>query len=270
MEPGTTLHHYRILSRLGAGGMAEVFLAEDARLERKVALKVLLPEVATDTDRLARFVQEARLASALNHPNAAHIYEIGEKDGAHFLAMEYVEGETLEARLGVAKTGAAAGGDPMPLAEILTIATQVTDALDAAHKRSIVHRDIKPANLMIDTRGNVKVLDFGLAKYVAEKPEAAVTSSQVATQFLTSGNVVLGTVSYMSPEQALGRTVDQRTDLFSLGVVMYRMASGRLPFAGGNASENASPNSEIPAAGGAGSTQLRASGRIRAGGEEVP
>ena len=235
MEPGTTLHHYRILSRLGAGGMAEVFLAEDARLERKVALKVLLPEVATDTERLARFVQEARLASALSHPNAAHIYEIGEKNGAHFLAMEYVEGETLEARLGGERPGA--GSEPLPVSQILTIATQVTDALDAAHKRGIVHRDIKPANLMIDTRGNVKVLDFGLAKYVAEKPEAAVTSSQVATQFLTSGNVVLGTVSYMSPEQALGRTVDQRTDLFSLGVVMYRMATGRLPFAGGNASE---------------------------------
>src|SRR5579863_770956 len=150
-----TLAHYRILSLLGKGGMGEVFLAEDTRLYRKVALKVLLPDVAQDLDKLARFVQEARAASALNHPNAAHIYEIGEADGRHFLAMEYIEGETLEKRL---------AGDALPFAEIVAIASQVADALDAAHARGIVHRDIKPANLMLAARNHVKVLDFGLAK----------------------------------------------------------------------------------------------------------
>jgi two-component system LytT family response regulator len=226
METGETLAHYRIVSRLGAGGMGEVFLAEDTRLHRKVALKVLLPEVARDAERLARFVQEARAASALSHPNAAHIYEIGDANGLHYLAMEYIEGETLESRL---------SGDPLPFAEIISIGTQVADALDAAHARGIVHRDIKPANLMIGARGHVKVLDFGLAKILP--PPSAVTRSEIATQFLTSGGVVLGTVAYMSPEQALGRDVDHRTDLFSLGVVLYRMSTGKLPFVGSTASE---------------------------------
>ncbi len=223
-----TLAHYRILSLLGKGGMGEVFLAEDTRLHRKVALKVLLPEVAEDADKLARFVLEARAASALSHPNAAHIYEIGEADGRHFLAMEYIEGQTLEARL---------TGQPLPLAEMLSIGAQVADALDAAHGRGIVHRDIKPANLMIDPRGHVKVLDFGLAKILPVAGTEIPSSSQLATQFLTSGGVVLGTVSYMSPEQALGRDIDHRTDLFSLGVVLYQMASGKLPFTGSSAQE---------------------------------
>jgi two-component system LytT family response regulator len=228
MESGSSLAHYRIVSLLGKGGMGEVFLAEDTRLHRKVALKVLLPEVAEDTEKLARFVQEARAASALSHPNAAHIYEIGEANGRHFLAMEYIEGATLETRL---------SGDPLPFAQIITIASQVADALDAAHARGIVHRDIKPANLMIDARGHVKVLDFGLAKILPVAGTEIPSSSQLATQFLTSGGVVLGTVSYMSPEQALGRDVDHRTDLFSLGVVLYQMASGKLPFTGASAQE---------------------------------
>jgi len=228
-----TLAHYRILSLLGKGGMGEVFLAEDTRLHRKVALKVLLPEVAGDTEKLARFVQEARAASALSHPNAAHIYEIGEADGRHFLAMEYIEGQTLETKLAVDKTA----GEPLPMADLVAIAAQVADALDAAHARGIVHRDIKPANLMIDPRGHVKVLDFGLAKILPVSGTEIPSSSQLATQFLTSGGVVLGTVSYMSPEQALGRDVDHRTDLFSLGVVLYQMASGKLPFAGSSAQE---------------------------------
>jgi two-component system LytT family response regulator len=223
-----TLAHYRILSLLGKGGMGEVFLAEDTRLHRKVALKVLLPEVAEDTEKLARFVQEARAASALSHPNAAHIYEIGEANGRHFLAMEYIEGQTLETKL---------SAEPLPMADIIAIAAQVADALDAAHARGIVHRDIKPANLMIDPRGHVKVLDFGLAKILPVSGTEIPSSSQLATQFLTSGGVVLGTVSYMSPEQALGRDVDHRTDLFSLGVVLYQMASGKLPFAGSSAQE---------------------------------
>ncbi len=223
-----TLAHYRIISLLGKGGMGEVFLAEDTRLFRKVALKVLLPEVAEDKEKLARFEQEARAASALSHPNAAHIYEIGEANGRHFLAMEYIEGETLEKRL---------AGDPLPFAEILSIAAQVADALEAAHARGIVHRDIKPANLMIGARNHVKVLDFGLAKILPVAGTEIPGSSLLATQFLTSGGVVLGTVSYMSPEQALGRDVDHRTDLFSLGIVMYQMASGKLPFAGTSAQE---------------------------------
>jgi two-component system LytT family response regulator len=226
LQPGAALAHYHVLSLLGAGGMGEVFLAEDTRLRRKVALKVLLPEVASDSERLARFLQEARLASALSHPNAAHIYEIGDAGGSHFLAMEYIDGETLESRL---------TGDPLPMAEILSIGAQVADALEAAHGRSIVHRDIKPANLMVGGRGHVTVLDFGLAKFVPEG--SAKTSSEIATQFMTSGGVVLGTVSYMSPEQALGRDVDHRTDLFSLGVVLYRMATGRLPFTGASTQE---------------------------------
>jgi two-component system LytT family response regulator len=223
-----TLAHYRIISLLGKGGMGEVFLAEDTRLHRKVALKILLPEVAEDTEKLARFVQEARAASALSHPNAAHIYEIGEANGRHFLAMEYIEGQTLETKL---------SAEPLPVADIVAIAAQVADALDAAHSRGIVHRDIKPANLMIDPRGHVKVLDFGLAKILPVSGTEIPSSSQLATQFLTSGGVVLGTVSYMSPEQALGRDVDHRTDLFSLGVVLYQMASGKLPFAGSSAQE---------------------------------
>jgi two-component system LytT family response regulator len=223
-----TLAHYRILSLLGKGGMGEVFLAEDTRLNRKVALKVLLPEVAEDTDKLARFVLEARAASALSHPNAAHIYDIGEANGRHFLAMEYIEGQTLETRL---------SGEPLPMAQIIAIAAQVADALEAAHTRRIVHRDIKPANLMIDPQGHVKVLDFGLAKILPLAGTEIPASSQLATQFLTSGGVVLGTVSYMSPEQALGRDIDHRTDLFSLGVVLYQMASGKLPFTGASAQE---------------------------------
>ncbi len=224
----TTLGQYRILSKLGEGGMGEVFLAEDSRLRRKVALKVLLPEVAQDPDRLARFLLEARAASALSHPNAAHIYEVGESNGSHYLAMEYIEGETLESRL---------SGEPLPLAEIISIGSQVAEALEAAHARGIVHRDIKPANLMIGARGHVTVLDFGLAKFLPESADVTSASSQIATQFMTSGGVVMGTVAYMSPEQALGRAVDPRTDLFSLGVVIYRMATGRLPFAGGTPQE---------------------------------
>ncbi len=234
---GEMLNHYRVMKRLGAGGMGEVFLAEDTKLHRNVALKVLLPGVAEDPDRMARFVQEARLASALSHPNAAHIYEIGEAEGQHYLAMEYIEGETLEARL----TRPELENKPLPVADIVSIGAQVADALDAAHAKGVIHRDIKPANLMIGMRGHVTVLDFGLAKLMpADQPAGSnqtKTSSQIATQFLTSGGVVLGTVSYMSPEQALGREVDYRTDIFSLGVVLYRMATGRLPFDGATAQE---------------------------------
>ncbi len=217
--------------------MGEVFLAEDTKLHRKVALKVLLPEVAEDPERMARFVQEARLASALSHPNAAHIYEIGEADGQHYPGDGVHRGRDA----GVAADASGTGDKPLPMAEIVSIGAQVADALDAAHAKGVIHRDIKPANLMIGMRGHVTVLDFGLAKMMpADQPAGSnqtKTSSQIATQFLTSGGVVLGTVSYMSPEQALGREVDHRTDIFSLGVVLYRMATGRLPFDGATAQE---------------------------------
>ncbi|MGC9947985.1 MAG: protein kinase [Bryobacteraceae bacterium] len=226
LAAGAVLAHYRIVSRLGEGGMGQVYLAQDMNLERPVALKILPPEVARDADRMRRFVQEAKTASALSHPNVARVFEIGEADGVSFLAMEYIEGETLDAHI---------AGAPLPLAEAIGIAIQVADALDAAHAKGIVHRDIKPANIMIAPRGHVSVLDFGLAKMKA--PGGVSGASRAATQFLTDPGMVMGTVHYMSPEQALGREADGRSDLFSLGVVLYEMATGRLPYAGANATE---------------------------------
>ena len=222
----TTIAHYRILSRIGAGGMGEVYLAQDTSLDRTVALKILPAEVAANPERMRRFVQEAKAASALSHPNVAHIYEIGEADGTNFIAMEYVEGQTLDVRL---KRRA------LDSAEIVDIATQVADALDEAHCKRITHRDIKSSNVMITARGQAKVLDFGLAKVGAHKPQP--TESDMATVRKTDPGVVMGTVQYMSPEQALGREVDHRTDIFSLGVMMYEMATGRLPFSGASESE---------------------------------
>jgi two-component system LytT family response regulator len=222
VAPGTTIGHYRVVSRLGQGGMGAVYLADDTHLGRRVALKVLTPEVAADPERMQRFVQEAKLASALTHPNVAYIHEIGQDGDLWFLAMEYVDGSPLSARI---QEGA------LKVPEILQIGIQVADALDDAHSKGIVHRDIKPANLMLTPRGHVKVLDFGLAKL-----EKALKSSP-DTQLLTSAGLVLGTVEYMSPEQALGREVDHRTDIFSLGIVLYEMSTGRLPFAGANSSE---------------------------------
>jgi len=222
LAPGSMVAHYRVTSPLGQGGMGAVYLADDTRLGRKVALKVLPPEVASDPDRMHRFVQEAKLASCLTHPNVAYIHEIGQDGGLWFLAMEYVEGEPLTNRI---REG------PLKIAEILQIGMQVADALDDAHSKGIVHRDIKPANLMLTPRGHVKVLDFGLAKR-----EKAVRTSE-DTQLLTNAGVVLGTVEYMSPEQVLGRDVDHRSDIFSLGVVLYEMATGRLPFSGANSTE---------------------------------
>ncbi len=226
LAAGSNIAHYRVVSRLGEGGMGAVYLADDTRLGRRVALKVLPANLAADPERMHRFVQEAKLASALTHPNVAYIYEIGEDHGLRFLAMEYVEGEPLSVRL---------ARGPLALSALLSVGIQVADALDDAHSKGIVHRDIKPSNLMLTPRGHVKVLDFGLAKLEANNNR---NENQVQeTQLMTSAGVVMGTVAYMSPEQALGRDVDHRTDLFSLGVVLYEMATGRLPFAGATPSE---------------------------------
>ncbi len=209
--------------------MGEVYLARDTQLDRDIAVKILTADVAQDPQRLHRFLQEARAASSLSHPNVAHIYEIGEAEGAHFIAMEYVEGTPLDKKI---------GGRPLPLGEILDIATQVADALDEAHTKGITHRDIKSSNIMITSRGRVKVLDFGLAKVAAPDGVTDRTSnSELATRVKTSPGVVMGTVNYMSPEQALGRDVDNRSDIFSFGVVLYEMATGRLPFTGGTVTE---------------------------------
>ncbi len=221
IEPGSLIAHYRVDSRLGEGGMGAVYLADDTRLGRRVALKVLPANVAADPERMHRFVQEAKLASALAHPNVAYIYEIGDDHGLRFLSMEYVAGEPLSVRL---------TRGSLALSELLSVGIQVADALDDAHSKGIVHRDIKPSNLMLTPRGYIKVLDFGLAKL-----ETPMNGQE--TQVMTSAGVVMGTVAYMSPEQALGRDVDHRTDLFSLGVVLYEMATARLPFPGSTPSE---------------------------------
>jgi two-component system LytT family response regulator len=225
LAAGSNIAHYRAISRLGEGGMGAVYLADDLTLGRRVALKVLPANLAADPERMHRFVQEAKLASALTHPNVAYIYEIGEDGGLRFLAMEYVEGEPLSVRL---------GRGPLAFPELLSVGIQVADALDDAHSKGIVHRDIKPSNLMLTPRGYVKVLDFGLAKLdTSNRRESQISD----TQLMTSAGVVMGTVAYMSPEQALGRDVDHRTDLFSLGVVLYEMATARLPFPGATPSE---------------------------------
>ena len=223
---GRQIGSYQILSLLGAGGMGEVYRAEDTRLGRTVAVKVLPAEMGQDQDRLHRFVREARAASALNHANVAHIYEIGQSGGRHFIAMEYVEGQSLAQKM---------SGQPLELKEVLDIGTQAADALEEAHRKGITHRDIKSANLMITAKGQVKVLDFGLAKIT--RPEGEAAGSDVSTSIHTAPGMVMGTLRYMSPEQVLGKELDARTDLFSLGVVLYEMTTGRLPFSGSNASE---------------------------------
>ncbi|MDX2474207.1 MAG: protein kinase [Candidatus Krumholzibacteria bacterium] len=219
MQPGNNLGHFEIRKKLGSGGMGEVYLAQDTRLGRLVAIKILPADVADDTDRRARFAQEARAASALSHPNIAHIYDIGEDDGTHFIAMEYIEGTDLSQRL---------SGASLNQTEVLEIASQIAGALEEARGKSIVHRDIKPANIALTTRGEVKVLDFGLAKTMAHPELDALDQTMTMSQ--TAEGTVLGTVHYMSPEQALGKKVDTRSDLFSLGVVLYEMVTGRRPF----------------------------------------
>src|SRR2546429_8964578 len=223
MPIGKKLGHYQILSLLGAGGMGEVYLAEDTRLKRKVALKLLPAELTANQDRLRRFEQEAQAASALNHPNIITIHEIGQVDGLNFIVTEFIGGETLRQRMATER---------MNLGVVLDVATQVASALAAAHAAGIVHRDLKPENIMLRPDGLIKVLDFGLAKLT--EPRTSKMDSEAATvaRVDTKMGAVMGTAQYMSPEQARGLKVDARTDIFSLGVVLYEMLAGRAPFAG--------------------------------------
>jgi len=225
---GETIFHYRIIKKVGAGGMGEVYLAEDTRLHRKVALKILPSELAANKDRMRRFEQEATAAAALNHPYIAHIYEIGEHDGTHFIAMEFIEGQTLRELI---------HGGHTDLKKLLRYLQHAAEGLAKAHASGIVHRDLKPDNIMITRDGHAKILDFGLAKLIEQQPMPGGDSSEIATAVMTqhsSPGTVMGTVGYMSPEQAQGKTneIDQRSDIFSFGCILFEAATGKKPFEG--------------------------------------
>src|SRR5579883_3171754 len=228
LSPGTHLGPYEIVALLGEGGMGVVYRALDPRLDRPVAIKILRPDAALSEDRKRRFIQEAKAASALNHPNIVHIYDIGETEGVGYIAMEFIPGKTLDRLIG--KSG-------LPLRDLLKYAIQIADALSRAHTAGIVHRDLKPSNIVITDEGRVKLLDFGLAKLTEAAPDpsnsATATLGQTEAPVTEEGSIV-GTLAYMSPEQAEGKPVDSRSDIFSFGSVLYEMATGRRAFQGAN------------------------------------
>src|SRR5512136_710549 len=226
---GKTLGHYEITSHIGMGGMGEVFQAKDQVLGREVAIKVLPEEFAKDVDRVARFQREAKLLASLNHTNIAAIYGLEESSGTNFLVLELVEGQTLADRI---KTGA------IPVEESLKLALQIAEALEAAHEKSAIHRDLKPANIKVTPEGNVKVLDFGLAKaFAGDREEVNLSNSPTLSEAATQQGIILGTAAYMSPEQAKGKSVDKRADIWAFGVVLFEMLTGRQLFTGENVSE---------------------------------
>src|SRR5262245_6128575 len=228
LAQNTAIAHYRLLAPLGAGGMGEVYLAEDTKLGRKVALKLLPEEFTRDAGRVRRFEQEARAVSALNHPNILTIFEIGEAEGRRYIAAEYIDGQTLRERL---------NGERLAPSAALDIAVKIAAALAAAHEAGIIHRDIKPENVMLRRDGVVKVLDFGLAKLTDQWFAAGSSQAPTIAKAHTDPGAVMGTVGYMSPEQALGQETDHRSDIFSFGVILYEMLSGSRPFNGDSAIE---------------------------------